>query len=206
MRNILLISVLLCFSLQITSCKTDVKKKQKTETKAKKTALFSLKDSKNNIDWVAYKTTMKIAVKGTFKKIIITNNGEGNSIKEAIDNAEFSIPVSSIFSSDTSRDFKLKKFFFGAMDNTKLLSGTLILENDSIGYASITMNSATKKLPFTYIISDRKFSLKAIMNIDNWNVKNAIDSLNIACNDLHKAEDGISKTWNEVLINITSEF
>ncbi|HBI39919.1 MAG TPA: hypothetical protein DDY16_03095, partial [Tenacibaculum sp.] len=65
-----------------------------------------------------------------------------------INNASFSVPVSSIFTSDTSRDYKIKKFFFGVMDKTELLSGKLFLENDSIGYTDITMNGVTKKLPF----------------------------------------------------------
>ena len=32
------------------------------------------------------------------------------------------------------------------MDNTKLLSGKLVLENDSIGYANIKMNGITEKV------------------------------------------------------------
>jgi hypothetical protein len=44
------------------------------------------------------------------------------------------------------------------------------------------------------------------MYLDNWNAQHAVDSLNIVCKDLHKAADGISKTWNDVAINITSVF
>ncbi|MDG2194568.1 MAG: YceI family protein [Polaribacter sp.] len=203
MQKSLLLLLVLCFSLQITSCKTDAKKP--TE-KIEKTAMFSLNNAKNNINWTAYKTTDKIAVKGKFKKITITKNGDGNSVKEALNNAEFSIPVSSIFTSDTSRDFKIRKFFFGVMDHTELLSGALVLENDSTGYATITMNATTEKLPFTYTISDKTFALNTVMNLDNWHTKNAVDSLNAACKELHKAADGISKTWSEVEIQITSVF
>jgi len=203
MKKSLLLLLVLCFSLQLTSCKPDAEKATK---KVEKTAAFSLKNAKNSINWIAYKTTDKIAVKGKFKKITISKNGEGNSVKEALNNAEFSIPVSSIFTSDTSRDFKIRKFFFGAMDHTKLLSGTLAIENDSTGYATITMNAITEKLPFSYTISGKEFSLNTVMNLNNWNAKNAVDSLNIACKELHKAADGISKTWNEVAIQITSVF
>jgi hypothetical protein len=204
MKKLLFITLLLTISFQLTSCKSEEKKKSiKKEAKA---ASFSLETANNSINFIAYKTTDKIPVKGQFKKINITKNGNGNSAKEAINNAEFSIPVSSIFTADVSRDFKLKKFFFGVMDNTSLLSGKLTLTNETNGTASITMNGVTADLPFTYTLEGKEFKLNAIMNLDNWNAQKAVNSLNIACKILHKAADGVSKTWDDVAINITTVF
>jgi len=205
MKKILTLILILGISFQFTSCKTE-KKKVTEDKKEAKVYPFSLKKAKNTVDWVAYKTTDKIPVKGKFKKITILKKGEGNTAKEAINGTEFSIPVSSIFTADASRDFKLKKFFFGFMDNTKLLSGTLNLSDDTNGIASITMNGVTANLPFTYTLEGKEFKLSATMNLDNWNAQNAIESLNVACKELHKATDGISKTWSDVAINITSAF
>jgi hypothetical protein len=204
MKQSFVLLLLICLTVQFTSCKTEQKKKP--QQKVEKKAAFSLERANNTIDWIGYKTTDKTPVKGTFKKITIHKNGEGNSAKEAINTVEFSIPVSSIFTNNASRDYKLKKFFFGVMDKTKLLSGKLIVENDSTGIASITMNSVTADLPFTYTINGKKFELDATMDLSNWNSQNAIDSLNMVCKDLHKAADGISKTWSEVAIHITSVF
>jgi hypothetical protein len=202
MKKIFLLTFV--FTFTFTSCKTEEKKSPANiEQKA---AAFSLENASNTINWIAYKTTDKLAVKGTFKKVNITKNGQGNTAKEAINGTEFSIPVSSIFSADVSRDFNLKKFFFGAMDTTSLLTGKLVLDNDSTGVASITMNAVTADLPFTYSINNKEFQLNATMYLDNWNAQHAVDSLNIVCKDLHKAADGISKTWNDVAINITSVF
>ncbi|CAM1349041.1 MULTISPECIES: YceI family protein [Tenacibaculum] len=204
----LIFPLLLCaITLQLTSCKKETKKEEQKEAKVeKKQAPFSLKNADNKVNWTAYKTTEKIPVKGQFKKVNITAGGEGNSAKEALNNAEFSIPVSSIFTSDSGRDFKIKKFFFGIMDKTELLSGKLVLENDSIGYSDITMNNVTKKLPFTYTLDGKKFSLNATMKVSNWEARKALDSLNTICKDLHKGADGVSKTWDEVAINIVSVF
>ena len=204
MKKIIILTALTIFSFQLTSCKTEEKKK--TVKKAVQKATFSLKTANNSVNWTAFKTTDKIPVKGTFKKVNITKNGEGNSAKEAIQNAEFAIPVSSIFSNLSDRDFKLRKFFFGVMDNTKLLSGKLTLSDNTNGIASITMNGITADLPFTYTLVGKEFKLNATMNLENWNAQNAVKSLNAICKDLHKAADGISKTWNEVEINITSTF
>ncbi|WP_347174060.1 YceI family protein [Polaribacter uvawellassae] len=204
MKKLIILTVLTVFSFHFTACKTDVKKK--TVTKEVATAAFSLDKASNSINWVAYKTTDKIAVKGEFKKVNITKNGNGDTAKDAVNNAEFSIPVSSIFSNLDDRDFKLRKFFFGVMDNTSLLSGKLMLTDETNGVASITMNGVTADLPFTYTLEGKEFKLNATMNLDNWNAQNAVKSLNEICGDLHKAADGVSKTWSEVAINITSTF
>ncbi|CAL2091339.1 YceI family protein [Tenacibaculum sp. 190524A02b] len=208
----IIVPLFICFiALQLTSCKKEAKK-EATETnveevkEVEKQAPFSLKNAENEINWTAYKTTEKVPVKGQFQKVEITKGGDGATAKEAINNAEFSVPVSSIFTKDTSRDFKIKKFFFGIMDKTELLSGKLVLENDSIGYSDITMNGVTKKLPFTYSIKDKVFNMNATMKITDWKAEKALASLNEACKELHKGADGVSKTWDEVAIQITSTF
>ena len=190
------------------SCKKEAKKETETtqETTVEKKASFILQEANNEINWTAYKTTEKTPVKGQFQKVTITTGGEAETIKDAVNNAEFSIPVSSIFTKDTSRDFKIKKFFFGVMDKTELLSGKLVLENDSLGYADLTMNGVSKKLPFNYSITDKTFTMDGVMKITDWSAEAALNSLNEACKDLHKGADGGSKTWDEVAINITSTF
>lgn len=204
MKKISALVLVFFVALQMISCKSD-KKEAKKEEKASNAA-FVLNKAKNLVEWVAYKTTEKVPVKGKFKKVNITSGGEGNTVKEAINNAEFSIPVSSIFTSDTSRDYKIRKFFFGVMEATELLSGKLVIENDSIGYANITMNGITEKLPFKYTIKGKEFAMSATMDVLNWNAETSVNSLNKECKELHKGLDGVSKTWSEVAINITSVF
>lgn len=192
------------------ACKSETKKEEikesvKTEVK-KSTAAFAVTNAKNEINFTAYKTTEKIGVGGAFKKVEVLAGGEGSSVKEAIHNTEFSIPVSSLATKDSSRDYKIKKFFFGIMDNTKLLSGKLMLNDDTNGTAKITMNGETKDVPFTYTIVDNTFNMQATIDINTWNASAALASLNKVCEDLHKGADGVSKTWSEVALNITSTF
>jgi polyisoprenoid-binding protein YceI len=207
MKKLSTLVLILFVAFQFTACKSDSKEaKKETKVEKKSTAAYVLSDASNSINWIAYKTTDKVAVKGKFKKVDITSGGEGNTVKEAINNADFSIPLSSIFTNDSSRDYKIRKSFFGAMLDTELLSGKLVIENDSLGYADIKMNGVTKKLPFAYTIVDKKFEMNAVMELTNWNADAAIASLNAVCKDLHKGTDGVSKTWTEVAINISSTF
>ncbi|MEO9570450.1 MAG: YceI family protein [Polaribacter sp.] len=207
MKKVIILILVVAFNFS--SCKTEKKpdySKENTEDVKRIVSAFSVEKAKNEINFTAYKTTDKIPVGGQFKKVNIISGGEGNTIREAINNTEFSIPVKSIFTKDTSRDFKIKKYFFGVMSDTKLLSGKLIIENDSIGYTNIKMNSVTEKVPFNYTIQGNVFSMNATMDISNWDAIKALNSLNLICKDLHKGADGVSKTWREVALNIKTTF
>lgn len=208
MKKLVAITIVTVLSLQLTSCKKEVKKETPAPAKVeeKATAKFSLNNAENSINFTAYKTTEKIPVKGVFTKVELTNDCKGNTVKDAINGAEFKIPVNSIETKDTSRNFKIQKFFFQVMENTMSLTGKLILNDDKNGVAEFTMNGVTEKLPFEYSINGKVFSMKTTMDIDKWNAQKALSSLNTACKDLHKGADGKSKTWNDVAIEVTSTF
>lgn len=207
MKKLGIISIfIIATSFSFLSCKTETKKDSPKVEEVKSSAAFSVDKAKNDINFIAYKTTDKIGVNGWFKKVNVTSGGEGESIKEAIHNTEFAIPVSSLYTKDSSRDYKIKKAFFGIMSNTKLLSGKLILTDENNGTAQITMNGETNDVPFTYTIEGQVFNMKATMDVNNWNASAALASLNKICEDLHKGADGVSKTWSEVTLNITSTF
>lgn len=206
MKKNLLVSLLLVAFL---SCKTEKKVNPIKEIKVeapKSTAEFSIEKASKQINFTAYKTSDKIPVGGQFKKVNVLSGGEGNTVKEAIHNTEFSIPVSSLFTQNSSRDYKIKKFFFGIMDNTKLLSGKLLLTDTTNGVVEIEMNGVSQKVPFKYSIVDRVFNMKASMDVNDWNASKALASLNNVCLDLHRGADGISITWSEVTLNITTIF
>ncbi|MEN8964422.1 MAG: YceI family protein [Polaribacter sp.] len=203
MKKIILLVV--AISLSFTACKSE-KKTDSDNNKTENNALYSIEKAENDIVFTAYKFTEKTPVKGQFRQVNITSGGKGNTIKEAINNTEFSIPVSSIFTKDSSRDYKIQKFFFGVMKNTKLLSGKLTIENDSIGAALINMNGISEKVPFSYTIANNTFVMSAKMDVTNWNALNALASLNKVCEALHTGSDGISKTWSDVALNITTKF
>ena len=202
MKKLNLLSLLLIASLFFVSCKEKTKKHESEKTITEKVFLVDTETS--SINWIAYKTTDKAPVKGVFSTFSIENPIKGTSPKEALDGLKFSIPISTLQTKDTIRDEKLKKFFFGSMENTVHITGTLHMTNDTSGKAEITMNGISHSLPIKYVISDQMVKIEAVMNLDNWKAQAAIKALNIVCNDLHKGADGISKTWSEVKIEIVT--
>ncbi len=101
MKDIIKFAFSLILVFQFTACNSEKKETLKTtKVEKKSTAAFVLNDANNSVEWTAYKTTEKVPVKGKFTKVEVISGGEGNSVKEAIHNAEFSIPISSIFTSN----------------------------------------------------------------------------------------------------------
>ncbi len=187
-------------------CK-DVKKETEKATKAVKIEeSYKVNQDSTSVKFTAYKTTAKKGVGGKFTTINLKNTKAGASVIEAMNGLQFSIPVSSLFTNDATntRDAKITEFFFGVMANTELISGTLSFDSSEKCALNIVLNGVTAKIPMEYTITDRHITLSGVMNLEDWNALDAVSSLNKVCEELHKGDDGISKTWNDVAIEATT--
>ncbi|KAA5823452.1 YceI family protein [Algibacter amylolyticus] len=195
------ISILfIALALSIVSCKNE---KKETQTEAETTEEYVVKPEGTTVKWTAYKTTDKLPVGGKFK-LLDFENKSGATPQEALNNLSFSIPVSSVFTNDATntRDGKIINSFFGAMLDTEFLKGTIKYANNAY-VASITMNGETNNLPlYVKITDERRVTLTGTMNLKDWNALDALASLNKVCFDLHKGADGVSKTWEDVAIEV----
>ncbi|PIA79440.1 hypothetical protein BFR04_00910 [Gaetbulibacter sp. 4G1] len=196
--------LLIAITLGFSACKNE-KKETKSADETVIAEKFVVKPEGTSVKWTAYKTTEKKPVGGIFK-ILNFENKEGATPQEALNNLSFSIPVSSLFTNDATntRDAKIKTSFFGTMLNTEFLKGTIkFVDNNYV--ASITMNDVTNDLPLTVSITDeRRISMTGTMNLKDWNALAALDALNKVCFDLHKGPDGVSKTWEDVAIEVNT--
>ncbi len=188
--SITLIAILL--STAIISCKKEIKKDP---------TQFTIEQKTITVNWTGYKTTEKKAVKGEFKEVKILNIKNDTTAVGALNGTQFEIPISSLFSDNDVRDTKLKKLFFGVMDATLTLTGTLYLNDDGTGTIDLKMNGIQRKIPINHVTSGQLIELNGKLNLEDWNAQSALESLSKACFDLHKGEDGISKTWSEVGLN-----
>jgi len=194
MKKILNICLVTIFALFLFSCA----KEKKTDETLKSDASYSVDGDNSTVQWIGYKTTDKVAVKGTFKEIHILEMNSGSTAAASLEGLEFEIPVSSIYSKDTIRDGKLKRLFFGVMENTLNLKGKFSVKDASNGNIALSMNGVTKELPFTYEMSKDTIMINATMDLNIWETQNALASIHQACLALHTGADGVSKTWDEV--------
>jgi hypothetical protein len=186
-------------------CKDSTKKidYQTTETKTTKGTYTVVNDSAK-VSFTAYKTTDKAAVRGVFKKITLTNTRQGETALDALNGAQFSIPVNSLFTNDAtgSRDPKILKFFFGVLKNTEIISGEFKVAVDNTCSIEVLLNGKTATIPLQFSTnSDSSLSFDGVMNLENWDALAAVASINKACEALHTGKDGISKTWSEVAVH-----
>ena len=197
MKKIINFSFIIVLSIIIFSCE----KEKKHEEKSVAESSYSIDAEKSSVQWTGYKTTDKVAVNGTFKEIRILEMNSGSTAAASIEGLEFEIPVSSIYSKDTIRDGKLKRLFFGVMENTLSLKGKFSVKDASNGNIALSMNGLTKELPFTYDMSKDTILINATMDLNVWETQNALASIHEACLELHTGADGVSKTWDEVGIS-----
>ncbi len=199
MKKIALITILALISITTISCKNDKKNEVNSTEK-----FYSVEPRTTKVSFTAYKTTEKIGVGGQFTKVNFTNIKKSLTPREALNGTEFSIPISSLFTNNEDRDSKLMNLFFGVMDNTEFLSGNIELTSDTEATATIKMNNITESFPMKYTLNGQMASFSGVLNVEDWNAQKALESLNIACFELHKGADGVSKTWSEVKVDIVT--
>lgn len=209
MKNLKLIALSIIM-ISAVSCKDSKKSTEETTTDVEATTpqttegTYSVINDSTKVSFVAYKTTDKVAVGGTFKEITLTNTGEEKTALEALNGTKFNIPVSSLFTNDVTgtRDPKILKFFFGAMKNTTLIDGEFKVAADNTCSIDVTLNGKTANIPLKYTEnSDTNASFDGVMNLENWDALAAVASINKACEALHTGKDGVSKTWSEVAVH-----
>ena len=181
------------------SCKQTKKEKEQEEP----AQVYSIVEDSTAIRFTAYKTTEKKPVGGTFTEVNLDYTAAGTPI-ETMDGLEFSIPVSSLFTNDTTntRDPKIIHFFFDAMVETQTIKGTFAFDESNNCSVELTMNGVSTNLPMEYeVTDDNHINFTGVMDLKNWNALEALASLNKACEQLHTGADGVSKTWEDVAIS-----
>ena len=179
---------------------------------------------KADLEWTGFKTTDKVPVRGTFKKIDY-EAGKASTPLGVIKKAKFKISTSTVTSGDSLRDQRLAKKFFALMvgDISGEVTGVTPRfslrgqpkdhlkdhpEDHSKGIIQLklTMNGQSRPLKLRFQFKD-PLSLRAQgkMNIFNFKGTKALNILSEECKNLHKGKDGISKTWSEVGLKVEIE-
>ena len=173
------------------------------------TCTFNYDAASTKISWKSFKTMAKVAVGGTFNTFSVDNTNESNSETAIFQNATFSIVTASVNSGNTERDPKLIKFFFNEMISSDTITGGIVkisepADGKGAAIISITMNGQSHEENATYKLEGTNLTLSATINMAMWEASNAITSLNNECKELHTGDDGVSKLWEEVDIEITT--
>lgn len=197
------------FSLLFTSCGSNEEKGQSEEVKEEvvvESCLYTYNSDSSKVSWTAFKTTDHIGVGGRFDSVIVVMPDSMQSAKEALENVSFTIFSTSVFTNNSIRDNTLRKFFFSKLANDGNIEGSVkIVEGDNTsggGTVELTINDVKRDIGFKYTIVDGVINLKTKITLNSFNGQDAVKSLNVKCDDLHKGADGISKLWPDVEIEV----
>ncbi|MCI5057224.1 MAG: YceI family protein [Flavobacteriales bacterium] len=170
----------------------------------KEICLYYHHDDSVNVHWVAYKHTAKAAVHGDFDSISILAKEPVKDIDDMIASASFTIYTSSTNSKDAARDKKIKASFFGKMLNTQSITGVVKSLEGSKATVAIKMNDVEKDIIMDYSKEGDRIKLEAVINVNDWNGQEALNSLNEVCSERHTGADGVNKLWDEVKVSVST--
>ena len=163
------------------------------------------------LKWAAYKFTQKTPVDGTFLTTPVKGPTSANSLAALLKGLSMDIDGATIETQNPARNTTIKDHFFSKLNPpfkleviVKSLTGSDTQGNLMV---EVNMNGVTKEVPFEYTATaDGVLTAKGGINLMNWNLKAAFDSIHAACKDLHTGEDGVSKTWDVVDLQIDGKF
>lgn len=166
---------------------------------AEETCQFSIKEDTLKLKWTAFKTTEKLAVEGEFLKFKILKGPESGGLNQAVKGVKFEVDKSSVSTGNPARDATLNQFFFSKLQGE--ISGEIKDFSLIQGQSTIifTINNISKDVSaYVEMTADGHYALYGTINLLDFSAEPAVNSLNVACQELHKGKDGISKTWSEV--------
>ena len=200
------IITLLLTSVLMFSCNTNSSENSKSNAKLKEACKYRLKTEDLKFEWTAFKTTEKIAVKGSFDDIQTNSNNTNASIMNVLIGSEFKINLNSINSGNTDRDSKLINLFFQNLSKPDIITG--IVEecdgdnNKGKTIINLLINNISHQVRMNYKLEENIVKLNGGLDLLNWKAEKSLNALHEACLQLHTGKDGISKTWSVMDINI----
>jgi len=150
------------------------------------------------LTWTAFKLTERVGVSGTFDEINVVSNDGADDMYAVLTGASFDIPVSSLNSNDEARDPKIKNSFFGVMDSTDRITGSVNSLSATAGEVTISMNGMTKNYSGEVSVEGEEITFSTTLNILDFNGQESIDSLGVVCEAKHTGPDGVNKLWEDV--------
>lgn len=151
-----------------------------------------------DLTWTAFKTPAKAPVKGKFTEVKILSK-KAKSIKELIQTSRFVINSDSVNTTDKARDVKIVAFFFKKL-SAGLITGKVKSYKNDIIKTALTMNGETKNVDFKTEVNENKIKLTGSIDVLNFKMKDALDSLTMACKEKH---EGV--TWPTVDLELNLE-
>jgi len=176
-----------------------------------KVCSYSSKEGSEKMEWTAFKTTKKAPVKGTFKDVKLVKLKKDKNLPSSLEqwfkSVSFAINVKSVDTQNPQRDKTLTDQFFSLLKTSMeympgdiFITGKLKSLNSKKSelVMALSLNGVTKEVPFKYNYMAPNLEITGTIDLFDFGLQKAHASLHKACFELHKGDDGVSKTWTQV--------
>lgn len=152
------------------------------------------------VSWVAFKTPQKIGVKGQFNSVEKTGKNKASSLEDLLLNQSVVLKPEDISTNNPARDKKIKDYFFGKMEASKVLATIKNVSKKAISIELI-LNGRKKLVPLAYELKNQTLKANGHIDVLDFSLLDALSAINKACFALHEG-----KTWSHVEINLEQKF
>lgn len=167
------------------------------------TCTYELAKDSLGAGWTAFKTTQKVGVNGTFKKVEVTGMTSGKTLAKLVQGLKVRIDTTSSDTTNPARDLTLKEFFFSKLKGAVQGKIKNLNETDHTAVLALNFNGKSKDVAMKYeAANDQDFKATGSIDLLDWSADEAYNSIHTKCTDLHKGPDGVSKTWSDVNITL----
>ncbi len=169
------------------------------DTKADPVCTYNYFSDSSHFEWVAYKTSEKKGVPGSFNEISVESVSSEDPMI-VLRSMKFKMKTSSVETGIEDRNMKIAKHFFETI-NTPVIEGKMMSINEKSCIFEVTMNGILVEVQGDYTFENDVFKFETVVDVSAWEALAGIDALNAECSDLHTGDDGVSKLWSEVKLS-----
>ena len=178
---------------------------------AAETCTYSVDPNGISVVWTAFKFTEKTAVNGKFNTRTVSGPTAASSPMALAGGLSMEIDGGSAETDNPARNATIREFFFGKLaPSAKIEASVVDVKGDEQAGTidmKITMNGVSRVVPFAYSATpEGEVTAKGSIDMLDFAMKAAHDSIHRTCEDLHTGADGVSKTWTEVDLTVTGRF
>jgi polyisoprenoid-binding protein YceI len=174
------------------------------------TCEYRVDPSSIQVNWTAFKTMQKVAVKGSFTELSVMGELEAEDLESLLGQLEAEIDIkneSLIRTGNPGRDLTIFQHFFSHFKKKPVIKGEIKKPTgngrEGTFGLKLTLNKNSKEIPFRYTLSDAGvFEAQGSMDVLDFALDGALKDLNRTCEVLHRGPDGVSKTWSEVELKL----
>ncbi len=160
----------------------------------------------STITWTAYKFTSKVGVSGNLEQFKITPSQQDcHNIDDVLRGAKIQLTATTLYGDTAQQSITLRNMFFGKL-KSNIVTGEVLTVNSEKKSAeiSLTFNNVTRTMLCDYTTSKTRIEIMTTLNLEDFNAENCIDSLQTACGEYHKGDDGIMMTWLDVDVKVAA--